>query len=171
MGKRIITMKYSLLITTACLLFTATLPALAQDATDSPAASEATAATPAVSSQDTDGQGSYSQSNYGLALYGELKYGPGFTHFDYVNPNAPKGGTVKLAESGHFDSVHPFLLKGVKAPGLGQMFDTLMVQSQDEPQSMYGLIAKSVSVAPDNSYADFTVNPDARFHDGQPDHS
>lgn len=110
-----------------------------------------------------DGQGKHA-----LALFGHVKYGPSFTHFDYVNPDAPKGGTVKLAEMGTFDSMHPFLLKGVKAPGLSQTFDTLMVQSLDEPQSMYGLIAGSVSVAEDNSYVDFTLRPEARWHDGTP---
>lgn len=105
---------------------------------------------------------------YGLAYFGDLKYGPSFDHFDYVNPDAAKGGEVKLAESGTFDSVHPFILKGVKAPGLNQTFDTLMVQSLDEPQSMYGLIAQSVHVASDNSYADFVLRPQARWHDGTP---
>jgi microcin C transport system substrate-binding protein len=105
---------------------------------------------------------------YGIALYGDLKYPENFTHFEYVNPNAPKGGAVKLAETGSFDSVNPFILKGVKAPGLITMFDSLMVQSQDEPQSMYGLIAESVTLAPDNSYAEFSLRPQARWHDGTP---
>jgi microcin C transport system substrate-binding protein len=105
---------------------------------------------------------------YAIALYGDLKYPQGFTHFEYVNPNAPKGGAVKLAETGSFDSVNPFILKGVKAPGLATVFDSLMVQSQDEPQSMYGLIAESVTLAPDNSYAEFTLRPQARWHDGTP---
>lgn len=109
------------------------------------------------------------QAAHGIALFGELKYKPGFTHFDYVNPNAPKGGTVKYSSSGTFDSVNPFILKGVAAPGITPyVFQTLMTPSYDEPQSYYGLIARAVTVAPDHSYADFTLNKKARWQDGKP---
>lgn len=101
-----------------------------------------------------------------LSLYGECKYKANFTHFDYVNPDAPKGGTVKLAETGTFDSVNPFILKGVKAPAIGGIFDSLMVSSQDEPQTMYGLIASSVDVSTDNASTEFTIRKEAKFHDG-----
>lgn len=101
-----------------------------------------------------------------LVLYGECKYKPGFTHFDYVNPDAPKGGSVKLAETGTFDSLNPFILKGVKAPAIAGLFETLMVQSLDEPQSMYGLIAESVEVAQDGGSARFVIRKAARFSDG-----
>lgn len=101
-----------------------------------------------------------------LSLYGDCKYGPEFKHFDYVNPDAPKGGSVKLAETGTFDNLNPFILKGVKAPGIGDLFESLMVQSMDEPQSMYGLVAESVSVAPDNAYVEFTMRKEAKWHDG-----
>jgi microcin C transport system substrate-binding protein len=101
-----------------------------------------------------------------LALYGECKYKPRFTHFEYVNPNAPIGGAVKLAETGTFDSLNPFILKGVKAPAIAGLFETLMVQSGDEPTSMYPLIAESVEVSPDNAWAEFTLDPRARFSDG-----
>lgn len=103
-----------------------------------------------------------------LSLYDPCKYKPGFTHFDYVNPNAPKGGSVKLAENGTFDSLNPFILKGVKAPGAASVFDTLMAPSLDEPQSMYGLIAESADVSADKTHVDFTLRPEARFHDGSP---
>ncbi len=103
-----------------------------------------------------------------MALYGEVKYKPGFAHFEYVNPDAPKGGSVKLAETGSFDSVNPFILKGVKAPGIGDTFDTLMVSSLDEPMSMYGLIAKSVSVADDHLSVTFEIRKEAVWHDGTP---
>ena len=103
-----------------------------------------------------------------LTLYGECKYPANFQHFDYVNPNAPKGGTVKLAETGTFDNLNPFILKGVKAPGMDGVFESLMVQSQDEPMSMYGLVAETVSVAPDNSLAQFTLRKEARWQDGTP---
>lgn len=107
------------------------------------------------------------QAAHGIALFGGLKYPAGFKHFDYVNPNAPKGGTLKLSYSGPFDSVNPYIIKGVAAPGVAQyLFQSLMTQSYDEPQSYYGLIAKSIEVAKDRSYADFTLNPKARWHDG-----
>ena len=101
-----------------------------------------------------------------LALYGDCKYKADFKYFDYVNPDAPKGGAVKLAETGSFDNLNPLILKGVKAPGIAMIFDSLMVASQDEPQTMYGLIASSVDVADDNSSAQFTLRKEAKFHDG-----
>jgi microcin C transport system substrate-binding protein len=103
-----------------------------------------------------------------LALYGSCKYPASFTQFDYTNPDAPKRGTVKLAETGSFDNLNPFILGGVKAPGLDRLFESLMVQSLDEPQSMYGLVAQSVTLAPDHSYAEFSLRKEARWHDGTP---
>lgn len=109
----------------------------------------------------------------GIALYGDFKYKPGFTHFDYVDPDAPKGGTVKFATypgngTSTFDTLNPFALKGIKAEGLGFIFDTLMVASSDEPDSQYGLVAQSVDVAPDRLSVVFQLRPEARFHDGSP---
>jgi len=104
----------------------------------------------------------------GLSMYGELKYGPGFTHFDYVNPAAPKGGNVKLAAIGTFDSLNPFILKGVPAAGISDTFETLMESSSDEAFSEYGLIAERVEVPADRSWVAFTLRPEARFHDGSP---
>jgi microcin C transport system substrate-binding protein len=103
-----------------------------------------------------------------LALWGECKYKPGFAHFDYVNPNAPVGGTVKLAETGTFDSLNPYILKGVKAPAIAGLFESLMVQSSDEPSSMYPLLAESVEVAADGLSVRFMLNAKARFSDGTP---
>lgn len=109
------------------------------------------------------------QAAHGIALFGGLKYPAGFRHFAYVNPKAPKGGVLKLSYSGPFDSVNPYIIKGVPAPGVAQyLFQTLMTPSYDEPQSYYGLIARDVVVAPDRSYADFTLNKKARWHDGTP---
>ena len=105
---------------------------------------------------------------HGLSMYGDLKYGPGFRHFDYVNPRAAKGGSVKLPAIGTFDTLNPFILKGVPAAGLGQVFDTLMVNSADEPFSEYGLVAETVETPPDRSWVVFTLRPQARFHDGTP---
>lgn len=103
-----------------------------------------------------------------LTLYGECKYKEGFKNFDYVNPDAPKGGAVKLAETGTFDNLNPYILKGVKAPGINAIFNSLMAASQDEPQTMYGLIASSVDVASDYSSAEFVIRNESKFHDGSP---
>lgn len=110
----------------------------------------------------------YATPSHCLTLYGDCKYRAGFTHFDYVNQNAPKGGAVKLAETGTFDSLNPFILKGVKAPAIAGLFESLMVQSGDEPLSMYGLIAESVDVAADGMSAEFTLRKEARWWDGAP---
>ena len=107
-------------------------------------------------------------TGHGLSIHGDLKYGPGFKHFEYANPDAPKGGDVRLPAIGTFDNLNPFILKGVAAAGLGQLFDTLTLASSDEPSSEYGLIAESVEVPADRSWVAFTLRPEARFHDGSP---
>ncbi|MCC6469977.1 MAG: ABC transporter substrate-binding protein, partial [Alphaproteobacteria bacterium] len=104
----------------------------------------------------------------GIAMHGEAKYKAGFKHFDYVNPNAPKGGEVKLASIGGFDTLNGFIIKGRAAAGIGSIYDTLMVSSADEPFSMYGQIAETVETPADRSWVAFTLNPKARWHDGQP---
>ncbi|MDE2029362.1 MAG: ABC transporter substrate-binding protein [Alphaproteobacteria bacterium] len=106
------------------------------------------------------------EAHQGIALHGEPKYKPGFTHFDYVNPNAPKGGTLHLASIGTYDTLNPFTLKGVAADGAGMVFETLMASSLDEPFSEYGWIAQSVTVAPDRSWVEYKLRPQARFQDG-----
>ncbi|MCK5914856.1 MAG: ABC transporter substrate-binding protein, partial [Deltaproteobacteria bacterium] len=103
---------------------------------------------------------------YGLALHDDLKYPPDFTHFGYVNPEAPKGGTLRQAAIGTFDTFNDFILKGVSAAGVGMIYDTLMAKSDDEPFSQYGLIAEKVAVAADQASVIFYINPLARFHDG-----
>src|SRR5262249_55914482 len=92
------------------------------------------------------------QPRHAIAMHGEPKYGPDFTHFDYVNPDAPKGGMVRLSSIGTFDTLNPYTLKGVSAAGIGSMFETLMVGSLDEPFTEYGLIAESIEVPDDRSY-------------------
>src|SRR4051794_6677642 len=106
--------------------------------------------------------------SHGLSLFGDLKYGPDFTHFDYANPSAPKGGTMRLAAIGTFDSLNPYIVKGVAAAGMNQTFDTLMLSSEDEPGSEYGLIAESADLAPDRKSVLYTLRKEARFHDGSP---
>jgi microcin C transport system substrate-binding protein len=105
---------------------------------------------------------------HGIAMHGDPKYGPDFQHFDYVNPDAPKGGTVRLSAIGTYDTLNPYTLRGVSAAGLGYLFEALMVGSQDEPFSEYGLIAESVEMPEDRSWVAFTLRPGARFHDGTP---
>jgi microcin C transport system substrate-binding protein len=103
---------------------------------------------------------------HAFALHGDVKYELGFKHFDYVNPNAPKGGTVRLATIGSYDSLNPFILKGVPAVGIGLIFDTLTYQSDDEPFAVYGLIAEIIEIPEDRSWVAFKLRKEARWHDG-----
>ena len=105
---------------------------------------------------------------HGIALHGQPKYGPDFQHFAYVNPNAPKGGEARFAAIGGFDTFNPFNIKGESAAGIGQLFETLLTDSKDEPFSEYGLIAESVEVPDDRGSVTFAIRPQARFHDGSP---
>ena len=98
----------------------------------------------------------------------EPKYPADFTHFDYVSPEARKGGEITLYGLGSFDSLNPFLLKGLSAEGLGTLvFESLLEKSLDEPFSMYGLIAEDFYLADDKLSATFHINPAARFSDGR----
>lgn len=105
---------------------------------------------------------------HGLSLFGELKYPAGFERFDYVNPDAPKGGRARLFALGSFDSLNPFTFKGSAAGIVGQTFDTLMDASLDEAGSEYGLIAEAVKKPDDFSWVTYRINGAARFHDGSP---
>jgi len=105
---------------------------------------------------------------HGAAMHGAPKYPAGFTHFDYVNPNAPKGGEIRLAETGGWDTLNPFTVKGEAASGSDLPFETLMVESADEPFSEYGLLAESIEFPADRSWVAFTLRPKARWHDGKP---
>ena len=107
--------------------------------------------------------------SHGLSAFGELKYPADFSHFDYVNPQAPKGG--KLAMQGTtglntFDSFNNFILKGDAAEGLDYLFDSLMVRAFDEPDAVYGLVAKSADLAADKRSVVFRLRPQAKFSDG-----
>jgi len=105
---------------------------------------------------------------HGMALYGEPKYGPDFRHFDYVNPEAPKGGKATLSAIGSFDTLNPYTLRGVPAAGLALTYDTLMAGSADEAFTEYGLLAESIEVPEDRSWVAFVLRPEARWHDGRP---
>ncbi len=105
---------------------------------------------------------------HALTTIGPVKHGPDFRHFDWVDPAAPKGGTLRLAGIGKFDSLNRYTYRGVAAPYLGLLADTLFEPNPDEPATSYGLIAEWVSVPPDHSSATFGLRKEARFHDGQP---
>jgi microcin C transport system substrate-binding protein len=105
---------------------------------------------------------------HGLAMHGEPKYGPDFTHFEYVNPDAPKGGLIRQAAIGTFDSFNAFIVKGTPASGIGFLFETLTTQSLDEAFSEYGLLAETIEVPDDRSWVAYKLRPEARWHDGKP---
>ncbi len=107
-------------------------------------------------------------SSHGISVFGDLKYTADIKHFDYANPNAPKGGTVHLSALGGFDSLNPFILKGVSASGAGSIYDSLTTGSDDEPFSEYGLIAETIEVPDDKSWAIFNMRKQALWHDGKP---
>lgn len=107
--------------------------------------------------------------SHGIAMHGSLKYAEDFQHFDYVNPKAPKGGTLRRAIIGdNFDSFNPFIVKGVAGAGIGYLYRSLTVQSEDEAFSEYGVIAQKIETPADRSWVKFYLNPEARFSDGSP---
>src|SRR5688572_19603537 len=109
---------------------------------------------------------------HAYSQFGDIKYPAGFKHFEWVNPNAPKGGEIELVPPlriTNFDKYNPFTLKGTAPPGLfALVFETLLTGTFDEPTTAYGLLAEDVEVAPDKLSATFRLNPAARFHDGKP---
>ena len=105
---------------------------------------------------------------HGTSLMGDVKYPAGFKHFDYVNPDAPKGGTAKMAVQGSYDSFNQVISKGDPASGLGYLYDTLMAPSFDEASADYGLLAEATYVGPDYSFVKFRLRETAKWHDGQP---
>ena len=109
---------------------------------------------------------------HAVAQFGEPKYPATFTHFDYVNPDAPKAGTLNLStvsQNSSFDKYNPFTLKGKVAPGVLELvFETLTVNSLDETNTQYGLLADDIQLAPDFSSTTFHINPQAKFSNGDP---
>ncbi|PWW00389.1 microcin C transport system substrate-binding protein [Hoeflea marina] len=108
------------------------------------------------------------QWRHAASVLGEPKYEKGFDHFGYVNPDAPKGGQLRLSEEGTFDTFNPILSKGDIANGMGLIFDTLLKSSDDEVSTAYGLLAESLSYPDDISSATFRLRAEARWADGQP---
>ncbi|MCE2716350.1 MAG: extracellular solute-binding protein [Pseudomonadota bacterium] len=109
------------------------------------------------------------EKNHAMARFGAPLYSKDFSYFPYVNPNAPKGGTLRLGTIGTFDTSNPHAIKGTKAEaGLMLCLDPLMMRNSEEPFTLYGLVAEYVDVAADNSQITYYLNPHAKFHDGTP---
>ena len=115
------------------------------------------------------------QTGHGLSAFGDLKYGPDFEHFDYVNPDAPKGGsmrTTSILAGQTFDSLNGYILKGDPADGLTDpynlIFDSLMVSAKDEPDAVYALVATHAEFIPGGDWITFEIRDDAVFSDGSP---
>lgn len=111
------------------------------------------------------------EASHGLSAFGQLKYPPDFQHFDYVNPDAPVGGSLSMIGTAGrvtFNSFNPFIIKGDPAQGMAYLFDSLMSRAYDEPDAVYGLVAHSAELAPDRSAVTFYMRPEAKFADGSP---
>lgn len=105
---------------------------------------------------------------HAMAMHGDPKYGPDFAHFEYVNPDAPRGGELVMAAIGTFDTFNGFIIKGTPAVGLGGVYETLTAGSADEAFTRYGLLADSMEMPDDRSWIAFNLRPEARWHDGKP---
>ncbi len=133
-------------------------PAAAQDKAPDPAKDPA---------RDTAASEVY--RGHGIALHGKPGYSADFTHFKYIDPNAPKGGEMRVGEIGTFDSVNPYVIKGNAAVWVGFLVHgNLMVKAEDEPFTVYGWIAKSIALPKDRSWVEFELDPRAKFSDGSP---
>ena len=109
---------------------------------------------------------SFADPSFSIATHGKPELPPNFTHFPYVNPDAPKGGTVRLEAIGSFDNLNPFIIKGDAATGLGLIFDNLLVANRDEPSGSYGNLAEWVDISKDQKTIRFKLRDEARFHNG-----
>lgn len=114
-------------------------------------------------------QSAQAETAHGIAMHGAPAHPPGFSALSYVNPAAPKGGSVTFAQLGSFDSLNPFIVKGVAGAGMRDfVFESLMARAFDEPFSLYGLLAGQVETPDDRSWVAFTLRKEARFSDGEP---
>ncbi len=142
----------ALVLTASTIFAAAALPVRAQTNDQAPAAQAAAGQT----------------HHHALSLVGQPKYAPDYKHFDWVNPDAPKGGKIRGFVQGSFDNINPFTFKGQAAVGLGLTYDQLMADSIDEPSTEYGQIAEWASYPDDYSSVTFGLRPEARWHDGKP---
>ena len=107
--------------------------------------------------------------NHGISMYGKPELPANYTALPYANPDAPKGGQIVFGESGGFDSLNPYILKGRSPWGVrAHMVESLMGRNWDEPFALYGLLAESIKTADDRSWVEFTLRPEAQFSDGSP---
>ena len=113
-------------------------------------------------------QGGTNGPAHAMAMHGQPKYGPDFKSFDYVNPNAPKGGTIVLGAIGSYDTLNNFIVKGTAAAGLGLMYQALTAGAADEAFTQYCLICETMEVPDDRSWVEYTLRPEARWQDGEP---
>lgn len=130
-------------------------------------------ALPAAAQDEAAEQSAGVTPQHGIAMHGEVKYPPDFEHLDFVNPDAPKGGTLEQHVIGSFDSLNPFIVKGSPAAGMsfmrsGLVYESLMQNAWDEPFSLYGIIAESIELPEDRSWVAFNLRPEAKWHDGKP---
>ncbi len=118
-----------------------------------------------------------SAPDYALSMHGDVALPADFTHFPYANPDAPKGGTLRMGVVGTFDSLNPFVLKSMRTTARGLfgdqdfgnlVYETLMQRSRDEPFTLYGLLAEKVAIDPERKWVEFTLNPKAKWSDGEP---
>ncbi len=125
----------------------------------------------AIGARTVLAQGAAPSWRHGLSLFGDLRYAEGFTHFEYVNSSAPKGGTVRLISGGQtFDNFNPVVagVKGTLAAGVDLIYDTLMVPALDEVSAEYGLLAEAMSYPDDYSWVIYRLRANAKWHDGKP---
>lgn len=128
---------------------------------------------PAAAQEEVAEQSAGVTPQHGIAMHGEVKYPADFPHLDFVNPDAPKGGTLEQHVIGSFDSLNPFIVKGSPAAGMsfmrsGLVYESLMQNAWDEPFSLYGIIAESIELPEDRSWVAFNLRPEAKWHDGEP---
>lgn len=128
----------------------------------------ALAVVPALLFPPTSADAAEPRPAHAIAMHGEPALPADFAHLGYADPDAPKGGVIRHGVAGSFDSLNPFIARGRAAQGLGLVHETLLRRSWDEPFTLYGLVAETVTVPDDRSWVEFSLRPEARWHDGQP---
>lgn len=123
----------------------------------------------AAAAEPTRAEPTRAEPTHGIAMHGAPALPPDFSHFAYVNPDAPKGGRLTMGVLGTFDSLNPFIVRGMPVQAVrGHVYESLLTRGYDEPFTLYGLLASRVETDPDRSFVTFTIDPDATFSDGTP---